>query len=171
MKRCTYCILLVILCLSGCVSKKSTVELTSIKDGISMKNKISNLFVVIDLEDNESYSVKLAQNLKEQLNIQNVKCETYIKTKLDLNSGKEWMEMANNEGASHILHINLFSQYTDMDYHRTSKTITLNIYDLKDGSQHIGFLSQDLRMIKKANQAKTDAQLIVEEFNKNNLLK
>lgn len=171
MKRHILFIILIPFCLYGCISKKSHISPISQSIGIPFDGKIEKLFVVIDLPNNKGYSEKLSENLKEQFNNQNIKCESYIKTKLDLNSGKEFAEMASKAGASHIMTIDLSSQFYDETYNKTLKYFSLTIYDRKGKIQYSASLNQDLRLIKNANQAKNDAKLIVEELKKNNILK
>ncbi|MDR3273632.1 MAG: hypothetical protein LBT29_09145 [Flavobacteriaceae bacterium] len=161
MKKHILFILLITLFLSGCISRKSTIDSGG---GPLFKIKIENLFIVIDMPDDISYATKLAVNLKEQFNNQNIKCDYLIKGKLDLNPG----EVVAKSGASHILTINLFSQFYDDYHHKTVTRLSLKIYDIHDNTPYSAYLVQDLRPIRNANQAKDDAKLIVEDIIKKN---
>lgn len=160
---------LISLLFTDCTSRKSQVS-----SGYKLfDGKIENLFIIVNLPNDNNYSKKIAENLKEQMEVYGIKCNYYIIKKLDLASNDDINAMAIKEGASHILTLEkTFEHQSEGEIVGPRKLVSLSVllYNMqKREKQYLTFLDQDLRLVKNANQAKNDAKLIVSDFNNNNL--
>lgn len=162
-------ILIITICLPTCitVSQKSWISHSKKYEN----NTIGKLFVLINLPKNIKYATKFEEQLQEQLAERDIHSKAYKIVEFDLTSDHDISKMMSDYKPTHVMNMYIESTYNDNEVIKETKYRLVIINATTGQKVWDGTLNQVLGTIKKTDQEKNDVKTVLEELEKNQLIK